>query len=172
MQELFSRSCEIISAGWSLCFTQAPTPVWRYLSYHLTCALCMDYPRRPSRCDKSGRQLLAQRHQCTHWWRNRHLQDHNPNDKKLWIIRYFGVKSNKSNTSGSMWENETTQETWSKIMNPWIQWTIMLSLTKMGFIKRSLSFLAEEIIIVNPIGGFDIDSAIVRVQELFIRPSG
>jgi len=41
----------------------------------------------------------------------------------------------------------------------------------MGFIKRSLSFLAEEIIIVNPIGGFDIDSAIVRVQELFIRPS-
>ena len=48
----------------------------------------------------------------------------------------------------------------------------MVLLTKTGFIRRSLSFLAEEIIIVNPIGGFDIDSAIVRVQELFIRPSG
>jgi len=38
-------------------------------------------------------------------------------------------------------------------------------------IKRSLSFLAEEIIIVDPVGGFDIDSAIVGVQELHIRPS-
>ena len=171
MQGLFSRSCKIISAGWSLCFTQAPTPVWRYLSYHLTCALYTDFSRRPSLCDKSGPQLLAQPYQCTYRWRNRHSQDHNPNDRKLWIIRYHDVKLNKSSTSGSARENETTQETWSKIINLWIQWAIMLSLTKTGFVKRSLSFLAEGIIIVNPVGGFDIDSAIVGVQEFFIRPS-
>ena len=47
----------------------------------------------------------------------------------------------------------------------------MVSLTKMGFIKRSLSFLTEEIISVNPVGRFDIDSAIVGMQELHIRPS-
>ena len=47
----------------------------------------------------------------------------------------------------------------------------MLSLTIKGFFNRSLSFLAEEIIIVDPVGGFDIDSAIVGVQEFFIRPS-
>jgi len=47
----------------------------------------------------------------------------------------------------------------------------MLSLTKTGFIKRPLSFLAEEIIIVNPIGGFNIDSAIIGVQDSLIRPN-
>ena len=171
MQGLFSRSCKIISAGWSLCFTQALTPVWRYLFYHLTCALYTDFSRRPSLCDKSGPQLQAQRHQYTRRWRNRHSQDHNPNDRKLWTIRFHDVKSSKFNTSCSVRENETTQETWSKIMNIWIQWAIMLSLTKTGFVKRSLSFLAEGIIIVNPVGGFDIDSAIVGVQEFFIRPS-
>ena len=47
----------------------------------------------------------------------------------------------------------------------------MVSLTKTGFVKRQLSFLAEEIISVNPVGRFDIDSAIVGMQELYIRPS-
>ena len=171
MQELFSRSCKIISAGWSLCFTQAPTPVWRYLSYHLTCALCMDCSGRPSRCHKSGQQLGAQRRQCTRRWQDRHSQDHNLNGRKLWTIRYFDVKSSKLNTSCSARENATTQETLSRIMNLWIQWPVMLSLTIKGFFNRSLSFLAEEIIIVDPVGGFDIDSAIVGVQEFFIRPS-
>jgi len=131
----------------------------------------MDCSRRPSLCDKSGSQLRAQQRQYTRRWRNRHSQDHNPSGRKLWTIRYFDVKSNKSNTSGSVRENATTQETWSKIMNLWIQWAVMVSLTKMGFIKRSLSFLTEEIISVNPVGRFDIDSAIVGMQELYIRPS-
>jgi len=56
-------------------------------------------------------------------------------------------------------------------MNLWIQWPIMLSLTKKGFFNGPLSFLVEETTIVNPVGGFGIDSAIVGVQELFIRPS-
>ena len=47
----------------------------------------------------------------------------------------------------------------------------MVRLTKMRFIKRPLSFFAEEIISVNPVGRFDIDSAIVGMQELLIRPS-
>ena len=41
----------------------------------------------------------------------------------------------------------------------------------MRFVKRPLSFLTEEIISVNPVGRFDIDSAIVGMQELYIRPS-
>ena len=47
----------------------------------------------------------------------------------------------------------------------------MLSLTKMGFVKRFLSFLAEEIVSNDPVGRFDIDSAIVGVQALHIRPN-
>jgi len=38
------------------------------------------------------------------------------------------------------------------------------------FVKRPLSFWAEEMIVVDPVGGLEVDGAIVRVQEWFIRP--